>query len=180
MVPLPIALRNASSNASNRNSRGPRDGSAIAALLYAKELPGAIRFDSRQHVRAAGKECPKEDRKRENASQERKFQSAPPSLTLIPSAPQNFTVEKILPSTDGTFLALAGPKGVSIIELPRRWGPSGQYQNGKECIICRIRRMVVVSTFVETNEPPSQPSTTTNAGKGGTMSPAKMPKERKD
>uniref|UniRef100_A0A182XP31 Uncharacterized protein n=1 Tax=Anopheles quadriannulatus TaxID=34691 RepID=A0A182XP31_ANOQN len=57
--------------------------------------------------------------------------------TLIPSAPQNFTVEKILPSTDGTFLALAGPKGVSIIELPRRWGPSGQYQNGKECIICR-------------------------------------------
>ncbi|XP_053680044.1 nuclear pore complex protein Nup88 [Anopheles nili] len=57
--------------------------------------------------------------------------------TLIPSAPQNFTVEKILPSSDGTFLALAGPKGVSIIELPRRWGPSGQYQNGKECIICR-------------------------------------------
>uniref|UniRef100_A0A182PJ32 Uncharacterized protein n=1 Tax=Anopheles epiroticus TaxID=199890 RepID=A0A182PJ32_9DIPT len=57
--------------------------------------------------------------------------------TLIPSAPQNFTVERILPSTDGTFLALAGPKGVSIIELPRRWGPNGQYQNGKECIICR-------------------------------------------
>uniref|UniRef100_A0A675B3N7 Uncharacterized protein n=1 Tax=Anopheles darlingi TaxID=43151 RepID=A0A675B3N7_ANODA len=57
--------------------------------------------------------------------------------TLIPSSPQNFTVEKILPSTDGTFLALAGPKGVSIIELPRRWGPNGQYQNGKECIICR-------------------------------------------
>uniref|UniRef100_A0A182MT62 Uncharacterized protein n=1 Tax=Anopheles culicifacies TaxID=139723 RepID=A0A182MT62_9DIPT len=61
-----------------------------------------------------------------------------PVATLIPSAPQNFTVEKILPSTDGTFLALAGPKGVSIIELPRRWGPNGQYQNGKECIICRI------------------------------------------
>ncbi|XP_050100888.1 nuclear pore complex protein Nup88 [Anopheles aquasalis] len=57
--------------------------------------------------------------------------------TLIPASPQNFTVEKILPSTDGTFLALAGPKGVSIIELPRRWGPNGQYQNGKECIICR-------------------------------------------
>ncbi|XP_053660436.1 nuclear pore complex protein Nup88 [Anopheles marshallii] len=57
--------------------------------------------------------------------------------TLIPSAPQNFTVQKILPSTDGTFLALAGPKGFSIIELPRRWGPNGQYQNGKECIICR-------------------------------------------
>uniref|UniRef100_A0A182FS76 Uncharacterized protein n=1 Tax=Anopheles albimanus TaxID=7167 RepID=A0A182FS76_ANOAL len=57
--------------------------------------------------------------------------------TLIPSSPQNFTVDKILPSTDGTFLALAGPKGVSIIELPRRWGPNGQYQNGKECIICR-------------------------------------------
>ncbi|XP_058130723.1 nuclear pore complex protein Nup88 [Anopheles ziemanni] len=57
--------------------------------------------------------------------------------TLIPSAPQNYTVEKILPSTDGTFLALAGTKGFSIIELPRRWGPNGQYQNGKECIICR-------------------------------------------
>lgn len=57
--------------------------------------------------------------------------------TLIPSAPQNFTVEKILPSTEGTFLALSGPRGLSILELPRRWGPNGQYQNGKECIICR-------------------------------------------
>ncbi|XP_055641182.1 nuclear pore complex protein Nup88 [Toxorhynchites rutilus septentrionalis] len=57
--------------------------------------------------------------------------------TLIPSAPQNFTVEKILPSTEATFLALAGPRGLSILELPRRWGPNGQYQDGKECIICR-------------------------------------------
>lgn len=57
--------------------------------------------------------------------------------TLIPSAPQNFTVEKILPSAEGTFLALSGPRGLSILELPRRWGPNGQYQNGKECIICR-------------------------------------------
>uniref|UniRef100_A0A1Q3F3Y6 Putative nuclear pore complex nup88/rnup84 component n=1 Tax=Culex tarsalis TaxID=7177 RepID=A0A1Q3F3Y6_CULTA len=57
--------------------------------------------------------------------------------TLIPSAPQNFTVEKILPSTEATFLALSGPRGLSILELPRRWGPNGQYQNGKECIICR-------------------------------------------
>ncbi|XP_065090306.1 nuclear pore complex protein Nup88-like isoform X2 [Ochlerotatus camptorhynchus] len=57
--------------------------------------------------------------------------------TLVPSAPQNFTVEKILPSTEATFLALSGPRGLSILELPRRWGPNGQYQNGKECIICR-------------------------------------------
>ncbi|XP_058825698.1 nuclear pore complex protein Nup88 [Topomyia yanbarensis] len=57
--------------------------------------------------------------------------------TLIPSAPQNFTVEKILPSTESTFLALNGSRGLSILELPRRWGPNGQYQNGKECIICR-------------------------------------------
>uniref|UniRef100_A0A182YHS6 Uncharacterized protein n=1 Tax=Anopheles stephensi TaxID=30069 RepID=A0A182YHS6_ANOST len=69
--------------------------------------------------------------------------------TLIPSAPQNFTVEKILPSTDGTFLALAGPKGVSIIELPRRWGPNGQYQNGKECIICRGLPASVARAFAE-------------------------------
>uniref|UniRef100_A0A182KBP7 Uncharacterized protein n=1 Tax=Anopheles christyi TaxID=43041 RepID=A0A182KBP7_9DIPT len=85
--------------------------------------------------------------------------------TLIPSAPQNFTVEKILPSTDGTFLALAGPKGVSIIELPRRWGPSGQYQNGKECIICR---------FVETNF-----NHLHTRRQGGNVA-WKLPKERKD
>ncbi|XP_058448960.1 nuclear pore complex protein Nup88 [Malaya genurostris] len=56
---------------------------------------------------------------------------------LIPSASQNFTVEKILPSTETTFLALSGPRGLTILELPRRWGHNGQYQNGKECIICR-------------------------------------------
>lgn len=57
--------------------------------------------------------------------------------TLIPTAPQVFTVDRITASTEGSFLALSGSRGVAIMELPRRWGPNGQYQAGKERICCR-------------------------------------------
>ncbi|XP_037931676.1 nuclear pore complex protein Nup88-like [Teleopsis dalmanni] len=56
--------------------------------------------------------------------------------TLVPSIPQDFKVERLHISRSGISMALAGPKGVAIMELPLRYGKSGQYMNGKEKITC--------------------------------------------
>uniref|UniRef100_A0A336MZD4 CSON009001 protein n=1 Tax=Culicoides sonorensis TaxID=179676 RepID=A0A336MZD4_CULSO len=57
--------------------------------------------------------------------------------TLVLSAQQNYIVNKVLASNEGNLLAICGLRGVSIIELPRRWGINGPFQNGKDRIICR-------------------------------------------
>ncbi|XP_037931675.1 uncharacterized protein LOC119666471 [Teleopsis dalmanni] len=58
--------------------------------------------------------------------------------TLVPSIPQDFKVERLHISRSGISMALAGPKGVAIMELPLRYGKSGQYMNGKEKITCGV------------------------------------------
>ncbi|TMW54168.1 hypothetical protein DOY81_000752 [Sarcophaga bullata] len=57
--------------------------------------------------------------------------------TLIPSVPLNFEVERVLSSNEGSLIALAGPRGICILELPRRWGANGQFMEGKAKITCR-------------------------------------------
>lgn len=56
--------------------------------------------------------------------------------TLIPSSRVNCTVDRISVSPEGSFLALSGNRGVSILELPRRYGPNGLYKQGQEEITC--------------------------------------------
>lgn len=56
--------------------------------------------------------------------------------TLLPTSPVDFTVEKITASHEGSFLALSGNRGVAVLELPGRWGPNGQYKEGKERLLC--------------------------------------------
>lgn len=69
--------------------------------------------------------------------------------TLLPSSPVDFTVEKITASHEGSFLALSGKRGVTVLELPRRWGPNGQYKEGKERILCRyVVRVIHLCTFI--------------------------------
>lgn len=61
-----------------------------------------------------------------------------PLQTLVPSSSAiDFTVERITASPEGSYLALSGSRGVAVLELPGRWGPSGQYKEGKERILCR-------------------------------------------
>ncbi|XP_055844635.1 nuclear pore complex protein Nup88 [Episyrphus balteatus] len=57
--------------------------------------------------------------------------------TLIPSTPLTFKVERVLASIEGSLVALSGPHGFKIIELPRRWGANGQFMDGKPTITCR-------------------------------------------
>ncbi|XP_049310430.1 nuclear pore complex protein Nup88 isoform X1 [Bactrocera dorsalis] len=56
---------------------------------------------------------------------------------LIPSVPQSFQVERVVASSEGSLIALAGARGVTVLELPRRWGKDGLFMEGKEKITCR-------------------------------------------
>lgn len=56
----------------------------------------------------------------------------------MPSTPQNYIVDKITASQEGSFLALSGSRGVAILELPRRFGPNGTFSEGRDKIICRF------------------------------------------
>ncbi|KAJ6633185.1 Nuclear pore complex protein Nup88 [Pseudolycoriella hygida] len=60
---------------------------------------------------------------------------------LLPSSPQNYVIDKIIASYEGSYLALSGRRGVSILELPRRYGPNGTYSEGRDTIICRSHNL---------------------------------------
>ncbi|XP_017041189.1 nuclear pore complex protein Nup88 [Drosophila ficusphila] len=57
--------------------------------------------------------------------------------TLIPSNTVSLEVDRVLTSNECSLVALSGPGGVSVMELPRRWGPEGYYKDGKARITCR-------------------------------------------
>ncbi|XP_016985168.1 nuclear pore complex protein Nup88 [Drosophila rhopaloa] len=57
--------------------------------------------------------------------------------TLIPSSTVSLEVDRVLASNECSLVALSGPRGVTILELPRRWGPEGYYKDGKARITCR-------------------------------------------
>uniref|UniRef100_A0A1I8MYA6 Nuclear pore complex protein Nup88 n=1 Tax=Musca domestica TaxID=7370 RepID=A0A1I8MYA6_MUSDO len=61
--------------------------------------------------------------------------------TLVPSIMLSFEVERVVSSIEGSLLALAGPKGVCIMEMPRRWGANGQFMDGKSRITCRASNL---------------------------------------
>ena len=46
-------------------------------------------------------------------------------------------VTKVSVSYGGTFVSISGPQGVSVMEMPLRWGIDGMYQDGKSNITCQ-------------------------------------------
>lgn len=56
--------------------------------------------------------------------------------TLIPSTPIDFTINKLIASPEGQYLALCGSRGVAILEIPCRYGPNGMYKDGKPKVLC--------------------------------------------
>ncbi|EDV94466.1 nuclear pore complex protein Nup88 [Drosophila grimshawi] len=57
--------------------------------------------------------------------------------TLIPSHTVGLHVERVNASQEGSLVALSGPRGVFILEVPRRCGPDGNFMDGKPSITCR-------------------------------------------
>lgn len=65
----------------------------------------------------------------------------------MPSSSQNYNVDKITASQEGSFLALYGNRGVAILELPRRYGPNGTFSEGRDKIICRYTQNTIFTTL---------------------------------
>ncbi|KAH8257896.1 hypothetical protein KR038_002771 [Drosophila bunnanda] len=71
--------------------------------------------------------------------------------TLIPANAVGLEVDRVLASNEGSLVALGGPRGVTILELPRRWGPDGNFKDGKAKITCRTFSL---DTQLFQNNPP--------------------------
>ncbi|XP_060532815.1 nuclear pore complex protein Nup88 [Cylas formicarius] len=56
---------------------------------------------------------------------------------LLPLHPPLFTPERILANETGTMLVVAGPNGVLVLQLPRRFPPHGAFDHNKEVVYCR-------------------------------------------
>lgn len=48
-----------------------------------------------------------------------------------------FPVHMLRFSLTGKYLALVGQKGITVIEMPQRWGRFAEYQGGANTISCR-------------------------------------------
>ncbi|XP_077995734.1 nucleoporin 88-like isoform X1 [Glandiceps talaboti] len=57
--------------------------------------------------------------------------------TLFSTNPPRFQVNRIKINLTGSHVALIGNHGVSVLELPRRWGKYADFEGGKPRITCR-------------------------------------------
>ncbi|XP_068750380.1 nucleoporin 88-like [Montipora capricornis] len=55
---------------------------------------------------------------------------------VFPDAPL-FDVDSLLFSTSSKYLALVGERGISVVEMPMRWGKFAEYSGGSEEVLCR-------------------------------------------
>lgn len=53
-----------------------------------------------------------------------------------PKAPP-FVVDSMLFSPSSKYLLLIGERGISVLEMPMRWGKFAEYDGGTESVICR-------------------------------------------
>ena len=54
--------------------------------------------------------------------------------TLLPQTPPNFAVERVRSCDTGRQVALYGPQGIAVLDVPRRWDRAGKFQAGtKTC-----------------------------------------------
>ncbi|XP_034237682.1 nuclear pore complex protein Nup88 [Thrips palmi] len=60
--------------------------------------------------------------------------------TLLPLRPPSFPVERIRCCETGRQVALYGPKGVAVLDVPKRWDLSGKFQSGSKS--CRLRSVL--------------------------------------
>ncbi|CAM1301532.1 NUP88 (predicted), partial [Pycnogonum litorale] len=55
------------------------------------------------------------------------------------SNPPISRITNLLLNTHGNLLALVGPRGITVLEVPQRWGKNAEFQGGKDTVICRSR-----------------------------------------
>ncbi|XP_026740198.1 nuclear pore complex protein Nup88 [Trichoplusia ni] len=52
-------------------------------------------------------------------------------------SPPSFTVERIMTSSCGSKVCVWGSRGVTIAELPSRWGRAGLFDSGSKTVLCK-------------------------------------------
>ncbi|XP_057684957.1 nucleoporin 88-like [Corythoichthys intestinalis] len=57
--------------------------------------------------------------------------------TLLCINPPRFPVCQLLPSPTQSHVALVGQRGVSVLELPQRWGKKSEFEGGRSCVNCK-------------------------------------------
>jgi len=67
---------------------------------------------------------------------------------LLPTDPPSFEVDRLVVNGSVMQLAVVGPKGVAVLDLPRRWGKEGTFEGGKLTITCRCDTVLQVDWFV--------------------------------
>ncbi|KAJ8713149.1 hypothetical protein PYW08_008453 [Mythimna loreyi] len=60
-----------------------------------------------------------------------------PYQKLLFLIPPSFHVERIMTSGCGSRICVWGSRGVTIAELPARWGRSGLFDSGKDTVLCK-------------------------------------------
>lgn len=56
--------------------------------------------------------------------------------SLQPTDPPIFDITNVLINETVTQLALWGNLGISLVELPKRWGKDTVFESGKDMILC--------------------------------------------
>ncbi|KAL5016642.1 hypothetical protein ScPMuIL_006231 [Solemya velum] len=57
--------------------------------------------------------------------------------TLLCTDSPKFDVECLVMNGTGSHIALWGPGGITVMELPQRWGKYAEYEGGKDTVSCR-------------------------------------------
>ncbi|CAH1129598.1 unnamed protein product [Ceutorhynchus assimilis] len=75
---------------------------------------------------------------------------------LVPDHQPLFTPELLIVNDSGSFLAVAGPNGVLVIQLPIRCPPYGAFKNNEELVACRSfaldERLLCFSETIEVRQ----------------------------
>jgi len=48
-----------------------------------------------------------------------------------------FAVDSMLFSPSSKYLLLIGERGISVLEMPMRWGKFAEYDGGSKSVLCR-------------------------------------------
>ncbi|XP_076453117.1 nucleoporin 88-like [Babylonia areolata] len=60
---------------------------------------------------------------------------------LVCTDTPRFEVEGVVLNACGSHLALWGPRGIRVLELPQRWGKHSEFEGGKDIISCKTVRL---------------------------------------
>ncbi|XP_031828609.1 nuclear pore complex protein Nup88 [Nomia melanderi] len=82
---------------------------------------------------------------------------------LRPTDPPIFEVKNLLINETGTQLVLWGNMGIVLMELPKRWGKEGLFQDGKEEILCVMYKFDHFNTNTEIRKARWHPGSTNDS-----------------